>query len=88
MYEHFEAEKDKKKQMSKEEKKQCVCSGSQAQPLTCCRIKEERDAMEKKYITCLVDGRVEKVGNFRAEPPGLFRGRGDHPRKGTLKVGA
>lgn len=43
--------------------------------------------MEKKYITCLVDGRVEKVGNFRAEPPGLFRGRGDHPRKGTLKVG-
>lgn len=33
----------------------------------------------------MVDGRKEKLGNFRAEPPGLFRGRGEHPRKGTLK---
>lgn len=33
----------------------------------------------------MIDGRKEKTGNFRAEPPGLFRGRGEHPRKGTLK---
>ena len=42
--------------------------------------------MEEKYTTCLLDGRKEKVGNFRIEPPGLFRGRGEHPRKGSLKV--
>jgi DNA topoisomerase-1 len=27
----------------------------------------------------------QKVGNFRIEPPGLFRGRGDHPKTGKLK---
>ena len=27
-----------------------------------------------------------QVGNFRVEPPGLFRGRGDHPRMGKLKA--
>ncbi|RVW38872.1 DNA topoisomerase 1 beta [Vitis vinifera] len=26
-----------------------------------------------------------KVGNFRVEPPGLFRGRGEHPKMGKLK---
>eukprot|EP00884_Botryococcus_braunii_P015907 jgi/Botrbrau1/29/Bobra.0022s0024.1 len=25
------------------------------------------------------------VGNFRVEPPGLFRGRGEHPKMGMLK---
>jgi hypothetical protein len=23
---------------------------------------------------------LKQVGNFRVEPPGLFRGRGDHPK--------
>lgn len=50
------------------------------------RIKEAREALEKPYVHAYIDGREEKCGNFRAEPPGLFRGRGDHPRKGTLKV--
>jgi DNA topoisomerase-1 len=27
----------------------------------------------------------EKISNYRVEPPGLFRGRGDHPKTGTLK---
>ena len=26
-----------------------------------------------------------QVGNFRVEPPGLFRGRGEHPRMGKIK---
>lgn len=26
-----------------------------------------------------------QVGNFRVEPPGLFRGRGDHPKMGKFK---
>lgn len=72
MFEHFEAEKAKKKAMSGADKK---------------AAKAAREALEEKYVYCLLDGRKEKVGNFRAEPPGLFRGRGDHPRKGALKVG-
>lgn len=71
MLEHFEAEKAKKKAMTTEEKKQA---------------KKTKDELESKYTTCLLDGRKEKVGNFRVEPPGLFRGRGEHPKKGSLKV--
>lgn len=48
--------------------------------------KAKKDEIEASYLYCLLDGRKEKVGNFRAEPPGLFRGRGDHPKKGALKV--
>lgn len=25
------------------------------------------------------------MGNFRIEPPGLFRGRGEHPKMGKIK---
>jgi DNA topoisomerase-1 len=71
MFEYFESEKAKKKALSTAEKKE---------------LKKQKDAMEEKYMTCLLDGRKEKVGNFRVEPPGLFRGRGDHPKKGALKV--
>lgn len=49
-------------------------------------IKAARDILEAPYKTCLLDGRKEKVGNFRVEPPGLFRGRGEHPKTGLLKV--
>jgi DNA topoisomerase-1 len=71
MYEHFESEKAKKKAMTTEEKK---------------AAKKAKEEAEAPYTTCLLNGRKEKVGNFRVEPPGLFRGRGDHPRKGALKV--
>lgn len=42
--------------------------------------------IEEPYLYAIVDGRKEKVGNFRIEPPGLFRGRGDHPKTGRLKA--
>ncbi|KXN92450.1 DNA topoisomerase 1 [Leucoagaricus sp. SymC.cos] len=70
MFEYFESEKAKKKAMTSEEKK---------------AAKKAKDEMEAKYTHCLLDGRKEKIGNFRVEPPGLFRGRGEHPRKGALK---
>ncbi|KAK3942700.1 DNA topoisomerase 1 [Diplogelasinospora grovesii] len=47
--------------------------------------KAKRDAFEAPYMYCKWDGRKEKVGNFRVEPPGLFRGRGEHPKTGTVK---
>lgn len=71
MFEYFEARKAEKKAMSKDEKK---------------RLKEERDAFEEKYKEAVVNGRKEKIGNFRIEPPGLFRGRGAHPKTGRLKT--
>ncbi|KAJ7462350.1 DNA topoisomerase I [Mycena galericulata] len=70
MFEYFEAEKAKKKALTSQEKKE---------------LKKIKDEQELKYTTCLLDGRKEKVGNFRVEPPGLFRGRGEHPKKGALK---
>ena len=71
MYEYFESEKAKKKALTSAQKKE---------------IKKAKDDAEADYTTCLLDGRKEKIGNFRVEPPGLFRGRGDHPKKGALKV--
>jgi DNA topoisomerase-1 len=71
MYEYFEAEKAKKKAMTTDEKK---------------AAKKAKDEAEAQFTTCILNGRREKVGNFRVEPPGLFRGRGDHPKKGELKV--
>ena len=61
---------DEKKNMSKEEKQ---------------RIKDEKMAAEKMYTIAYIDGKPEKVGNFRVEPPGLFRGRGEHPKMGKIK---
>ncbi|XP_009619726.2 DNA topoisomerase 1 alpha-like [Nicotiana tomentosiformis] len=70
IYEWHQSEKEKKKQMSTEEKK---------------ALREEKLKQEEKYMWAIVDGVKEKVGNFRVEPPGLFRGRGEHPKMGKLK---
>lgn len=48
--------------------------------------KAARDALEEPFRLCIWDGQPQKVGNFRIEPPGLFRGRGDHPRNGKVKT--
>eukprot|EP00759_Apiculatamorpha_spiralis_P049928 PhF_6_TR4452/c0_g1_i2/m.6034/K03163/TOP1; DNA topoisomerase I len=42
--------------------------------------------MEKPYAFCMWDGRKEPVTGFKVEPPGLFRGRGKHPKMGCLKT--
>ncbi|GLT66609.1 hypothetical protein SLA2020_389660 [Shorea laevis] len=70
IYDWCQQEKEKKKQMSTQEKK---------------TLKEEKLKQEDKYMWAIVDGVKEKVGNFRVEPPGLFRGRGEHPKMGKLK---
>jgi len=49
------------------------------------KIKAEREKANLIYGYAIVDGVREKVGNFKVEPPGLFRGRGDHPKMGLLK---
>ncbi|RCK58105.1 DNA topoisomerase 1 [Candida viswanathii] len=70
MHAYFEQQREEKKSMSKDEKK---------------RLKEEKEKFEEPYKTCYLNGRKELVGNFRIEPPGLFRGRGAHPKTGKLK---
>lgn len=47
--------------------------------------KAAKDEIEAPYTQCIWDGRKEQVGNFRVEPPGLFRGRGEHPKTGRVK---
>lgn len=48
-------------------------------------LKKENEKILDKYGYCLMDGHKQRVGNFKIEPPGLFRGRGDHPKMGKLK---
>uniref|UniRef100_A0A7S1JE07 DNA topoisomerase I n=1 Tax=Eutreptiella gymnastica TaxID=73025 RepID=A0A7S1JE07_9EUGL len=66
---HLE-QKEIKKALTKEQKLQ---------------IKKEKDEAEQLYKYCIWDGKKQPVGNFRIEPPGLFRGRGKHPLMGKLK---
>jgi DNA topoisomerase-1 len=40
---------------------------------------------EERYKEAMVDGKVQAVGNFRIEPPGIFLGRGCHPLAGKIK---
>ncbi|KAK3310159.1 uncharacterized protein B0T15DRAFT_481622 [Chaetomium strumarium] len=70
IFEHYKSLSDAKKARPAAEKK---------------AEKAEKDKMEAPYMYCKWDGRKEKVGNFRVEPPGLFRGRGEHPKTGTVK---
>eukprot|EP00386_Alphamonas_edax_P003968 GDKI01012207.1.p1 GENE.GDKI01012207.1~~GDKI01012207.1.p1 ORF type:complete len:545 (-),score=208.93 GDKI01012207.1:75-1709(-) len=69
--EHLDAEREKKKAATKDMKE---------------AAKREKDIQEEPYRYALVDWIREKVGNFRVEPPGLFRGRGEHPKAGQLKA--
>lgn len=70
IFEWADSEREKRKNLPKDDKK---------------RLAAEKLELESQYRTCLLDGRKEKVGNFRVEPPGLFRGRGEHPKTGRLK---
>ena len=70
IFEHYEALRLAKKSLTSAEKK---------------AAKVEKDELEAPYAYCLWDGRKQKVGNFRVEPPGLFRGRGEHPKTGRVK---
>lgn len=71
IFEHVEADRAARKARSSAEKKE---------------EKTKKDEAEAPYMYCTWDGRKQKVGNFRVEPPGLFRGRGAHPKTGMVKT--
>lgn len=70
MHAYFEQQRELRRAWNKEQKEAAKA------------VKQEIDGW---FGWCRMDGRKEKVGNFRIEPPGLFRGRGKHPKAGKLK---
>ncbi|KAK1058588.1 DNA topoisomerase 1 [Friedmanniomyces endolithicus] len=70
IFDHVDAERSAKKALPAADKK---------------KLKAEKDEKEAAFMYCMWDGRKQKVGNFRVEPPGLFRGRGEHPKTGKFK---
>ena len=67
-------EKDLKEMMTKEEKKSIAV-----------KRKELREKLKGKYGIAIMDGKEVEVGNYMAEPPGIFIGRGEHPIRGKWK---
>ena len=47
--------------------------------------KVTKDKAMFNFGFAVVDGHLEKVGNYNMEPPGAFRGRGEHPKMGKIK---
>lgn len=71
IFEFYDAQREEKRNLPQAEKK---------------AAKALRDEQEAPYQYCMWDGRKQKVGNFRVEPPALFRGRGEHPKTGRVKT--
>ena len=70
IHKYLMQDKEERKNRSKEEKD---------------KEKEEKKKVEEKYGVALVDGHKTKISNYKVEPPGLFLGRGNHPKAGMLK---
>ncbi|QLH07345.1 DNA topoisomerase I [Nitrosopumilus ureiphilus] len=73
-YKVVDKEKDLKEMMTKEEKKSLAA-----------KRKELREKLKAKYGIAIMDGKEVEVGNYMAEPPGIFIGRGEHPLRGRWK---
>lgn len=73
-YKIVDKEKDLKDMMTKEEKKSIAV-----------KRKELRENLKAKYGIAIMDGNEVEVGNYMAEPPGIFIGRGEHPIRGKWK---
>lgn len=65
-----EAEKERKKKLAPSARKKEM---------------ELKKAAEEEMKSCLVDGLKQRVGNVMVEPPALFMGRGQHPKRGMIK---
>jgi DNA topoisomerase-1 len=48
-------------------------------------IKKKQEEIEEPFKNCIIDGVQQKIGNFKIEPPGIFIGRGTHPKIGRIK---
>ena len=73
-YKLVDKEKEEKELLTKDDKKTLAI-----------KRKEIREEMKAKYGKAIIDGKEVEVGNYMAEPPGIFMGRGDHPMRGRYK---
>ena len=73
-YKVVDKEKDLKEMMTKEDRKELAV-----------KRKELREKLKTKYGIAIMDGKEVEVGNYMAEPPGIFIGRGEHPLRGKWK---
>lgn len=73
-YKVVDKEKDLKEMMTKEDRKALAV-----------KRKELREKLKIKYGIAIMDGKEVEVGNYMAEPPGIFIGRGEHPLRGKWK---
>jgi DNA topoisomerase I len=73
-YKIVDKEKDLKEMMTKEDRKALAI-----------KRKELREKLKIKYGIAIMDGKEVEVGNYMAEPPGIFIGRGEHPLRGKWK---
>ena len=67
---YLDSEKEKKLNLTKEQKEDLI---------------EKQKIIDEPYKNCIIDGVQQKVGNFKIEPPGIFIGRGSHPKLGRIK---
>ena len=67
---HLVREREKKLALTKEEKE---------------ALKKKQDELDEPYKFRIIDGVQQQVGNFKIEPPGIFLGRGTHPKIGLIK---
>jgi DNA topoisomerase-1 len=67
---YLDKQKEIKSSLSKEDKEKLIIQ----------KVKEE-----EPYMFCIVDGTQQNVGNYKIEPPGIFLGRGSHPKIGRIK---
>jgi len=67
---YLEKQKEIKSLLSKEDKEE---------------LKKKQDIIEEPYKYCIIDGVQQKIGNYKIEPPGIFIGRGSHPKLGRIK---
>ncbi|XP_064081601.1 DNA topoisomerase I, mitochondrial-like isoform X1 [Macrobrachium nipponense] len=70
LHAYYVQKNEERKNRTKEEKK---------------ALKEKNEEIVKEYGWCTIDGHRQRIGNFKVEPPGLFRGRGEHPKQGMVK---
>ncbi|PAA83351.1 hypothetical protein BOX15_Mlig010726g2, partial [Macrostomum lignano] len=70
IHEFYKRQAEERKNRTKEEKQ---------------KLKETNERVTQEFGHCTLDGHRQRIGNFKIEPPGLFRGRGSHPKMGKLK---
>ena len=70
IYNYLQQEKEKRYNLTKEEKLQ---------------IKLKNEKLAEPYKYCIIDGATQSVGNYKIEPPSIFIGRGNHPKIGKIK---